>query len=218
MRSIYQPFQRNHERMLVMDIRSAELTKYAANAMLATRISFMNELANLAEKLGADIELVRKGIGSDPRIGYSFFCIRAAAMAARVFPRMSKRCAAPPANTAWICKCSAQWSRSTTRKKERLLQKVIDRFGEDLRGRRFALWGLAFKPRTDDMREAPSLVIIDACSAAARPCAPLTRSPCRKPVTRWAIASITRCPRWARSPTRRVVDRDGMERIPVPGL
>lgn len=218
MRSIYQPFQRNHERMLVMDIRSAELTKYAANAMLATRISFMNELANLAEKLGADIELVRKGIGSDPRIGYSFFLYPGCGYGGSCFPKDVKALRRTASEYGMDLQVLGAVESVNDTQKERLLQKVIDRFGEDLRGRRFALWGLAFKPRTDDMREAPSLVIIDACSAAARPCAPLTRSPCRKPVTRWAIASITRCPRWARSPTRRVVDRDGMERIPVPGL
>ncbi|GAB7125703.1 UDP-glucose/GDP-mannose dehydrogenase family protein [Silvimonas sp. JCM 19000] len=171
MRSIYQPFQRNHERMLVMDIRSAELTKYAANAMLATRISFMNELANLAEKLGADIELVRKGIGSDPRIGYSFL-YPGCGYGGSCFPKDVKALRRTASEYGMDLQVLGAVESVNDTQKERLLQKVIDRFGEDLRGRRFALWGLAFKPRTDDMREAPSLVIIDGLlSRGATVCA-----------------------------------------------
>ena len=164
MRSIYQPFQRNHERMLVMDIRSAELTKYAANAMLATRISFMNELANLAEKLGADIELVRKGIGSDPRIGYGFL-YPGCGYGGSCFPKDVKALRRTAAEYGMDLQVLGAVESVNDLQKERLLQKVVDRFGEDLRGRRFALWGLAFKPKTDDMREAPSLVIIDGLLA-----------------------------------------------------
>ncbi|KPC52742.1 UDP-glucose dehydrogenase family protein [Amantichitinum ursilacus] len=171
MRSIYQPFQRNHERMLVMDIRSAELTKYAANAMLATRISFMNELANLAEKLGADIELVRKGIGSDPRIGYSFL-YPGCGYGGSCFPKDVKALRRTATEYGMDLQVLGAVEAVNDLQKERLLQKVVDRFGEDLRGRRFALWGLAFKPRTDDMREAPSLVIIDGLlSRGATVCA-----------------------------------------------
>ncbi|MBB5189963.1 UDPglucose 6-dehydrogenase [Silvimonas terrae] len=164
MRTIYQPFQRNHERMLVMDIRSAELTKYAANAMLATRISFMNELANLAEKLGADIELVRKGIGSDPRIGYSF-----------LYPGAGYGGSCFPKDVKALCKTANEYDMTlkvleavedvNDAQKSLLVKKVTQRFGEDLKGRHFAIWGLAFKPKTDDMREAPSLVVIDGLLA-----------------------------------------------------
>ncbi|GGP18631.1 UDP-glucose dehydrogenase family protein [Silvimonas iriomotensis] len=164
MRTIYQPFQRNHERMLVMDIRSAELTKYAANAMLATRISFMNELANLAEKLGADIELVRKGIGSDPRIGYSF-----------LYPGAGYGGSCFPKDVKALCKTANEYGMTlqvleaveevNDVQKSLLVKKVTKRFGEDLKGRHFAVWGLAFKPKTDDMREAPSLVVIEGLLA-----------------------------------------------------
>ncbi len=160
MRALYAPFQRNHERLLVMDIRSAELTKYAANAMLATRISFMNELALLAEKLGADIELVRQGIGSDPRIGWHFL-YAGCGYGGSCFPKdvqaliRTSNAAEQPMLVLQAVEAANE------RQKHVLVDKIVARFGEDLAGKRFALWGLAFKPNTDDMREAPSRVIVD---------------------------------------------------------
>ncbi len=160
MRAIYAPFQRNHERMLVMDVRSAELTKYAANAMLATRISFMNELANLAERLGADIEQVRRGIGSDPRIGYHFL-YAGTGYGGSCFPKDVKALQRTGTQSGLDLHVLEAVERVNDAQKGMLVRKIARRFGEDLSGRRFALWGLAFKPNTDDMREAPSLVVID---------------------------------------------------------
>jgi UDPglucose 6-dehydrogenase len=160
MRTLYAPFQRSHERMLVMDVKSAELTKYAANAMLATRISFMNELANLAEQLGANIEQVRLGIGSDPRIGYHFL-YAGAGYGGSCFPkdvRALQRTAGHSGTQLRILKAVEQANEA---QKQVLLDKLTVRLGADLAGMRFALWGLAFKPNTDDMREAPSRVVID---------------------------------------------------------
>lgn len=160
MRALYAPFQRHHERMVLMDIRSAELTKYAANAMLATRISFMNELANLAEKLGADIEDVRKGIGSDPRIGYDFL-YAGAGYGGSCFPKDVKALIQTAAQDAGIeLQVLAAVERANQQQKHVLGQKVKKRFGNDLRGRHFAIWGLAFKANTDDMREASSLTVM----------------------------------------------------------
>jgi UDPglucose 6-dehydrogenase len=160
MRRLYEPFQRNHERMLVMSVRSAELTKYAANAMLATRISFMNELANLAEQLDADIEDVRKGIGSDPRIGYHFL-YPGIGYGGSCFPKDVKALIATGQERGQTMRMLQAAEEVNRRQKHRLVDKVLGEFGDDLHGRRFAMWGLAFKPNTDDMREAPSLVIID---------------------------------------------------------
>jgi UDPglucose 6-dehydrogenase len=164
MRELYAPAQRNHERLIVMDVRSAELTKYAANAMLATRISFMNELANLAERLGADIEQVRKGIGSDSRIGYDFL-YPGVGFGGSCFPKDVRALR----HTARQCGMDLAILEAVhdvnERQKHVLVDKVVARFGASLAGRRFALWGLSFKPNTDDMREAPSLVIIDALLA-----------------------------------------------------
>ena len=160
MRTLYAPFQRSHERMLVMDVKSAELTKYAANAMLATRISFMNELANLAEQLGANIEQVRVGIGSDPRIGYHFL-YAGAGYGGSCFPkdvRALQRTASHNGTQLRILKAVEEANEA---QKRVLLDKLAARLGADLAGMRFALWGLAFKPNTDDMREAPSRVVID---------------------------------------------------------
>jgi UDPglucose 6-dehydrogenase len=161
MRELYGPFQRNHERLQVMDIRSAELTKYAANAMLATRISFMNELALLAEKLGADIEHVRVGIGSDPRIGYHFL-YPGAGYGGSCFPKDVTALLRTGLENGIELKVVRAVEEANQRQKGVIAEKISRRFGEDLSGRRFALWGLAFKPNTDDMREAPSLVIIAA--------------------------------------------------------
>jgi UDPglucose 6-dehydrogenase len=146
--------------MLVMDVRSAEFTKYAANAMLATRISFMNELALLAEKVGADIELVRRGIGSDPRIGYQFL-YAGAGYGGSCFPKDVKALVKAASDSGIPLKVLTAVEEANERQKRVLVDKVVARFGDDLKGRRFAIWGLAFKPNTDDMREAPSLVIID---------------------------------------------------------
>jgi UDPglucose 6-dehydrogenase len=159
MRALYAPFQRNHERMMFMDVRSAELTKYAANAMLATRISFMNEMANLAERLGADIELVRAGIGSDPRIGYHFL-YAGAGYGGSCFPkdvqallRTSEEAGAPSRILAAV-------EAANDAQKHVLANKVVKHYGEDLSAVVIAVWGLAFKPNTDDMREAPSRVLV----------------------------------------------------------
>ena len=160
MRTLYAPFQRNHERLITMDIRSAELTKYAANAMLATRISFMNELANLAEKLGADIENVRHGIGSDPRIGYHF-----------LYPGCGYGGSCFPKDVQALRRTAVEYGApmhvidavevANDAQKHVLLDKIVAHFGTDLSGRTFAVWGLAFKPNTDDMREAPSRVLME---------------------------------------------------------
>jgi UDPglucose 6-dehydrogenase len=160
MRALYAPFQRNHERMLVMDVRSAELTKYAANAMLATRISFMNELANLAERLGADIEQVRRGIGSDPRIGYHFL-YAGAGYGGSCFPKDVQALQRTAQDNGMQLRVLEAVEQANEAQKRVLLDKITARFGERLDGRCFALWGLAFKPDTDDMREAPSRVLVD---------------------------------------------------------
>ena len=159
MRAVYAPFQRNHERMLVMDVRSAELTKYAANAMLATRISFMNELANLAERLGADIEQVRQGIGSDPRIGYHFL-YAGCGYGGSCFPKDVKALQRIAEQEGLNLRIMRAVEEVNEAQKHRLVQKITARLGERLEGRRFAVWGLAFKPNTDDMREAPSTVLV----------------------------------------------------------
>jgi UDPglucose 6-dehydrogenase len=161
MRELYSPFQRNHERLQVMDIRSAELTKYAANAMLATRISFMNELALLAEKLGADIEQVRVGIGSDPRIGYHFL-YPGAGFGGSCFPKDVTALLRTASENGIELKVVRAVEEANERQKGVIAEKIVKRFGGDLKGKRFALWGLAFKPNTDDMREAPSRVVIAA--------------------------------------------------------
>lgn len=159
MRSLYSPFQRNHDRMLFMDVRSAELTKYAANAMLATRISFMNEIANLAEVLGADIELVRQGIGSDPRIGYHFL-YAGCGYGGSCFPKDVQALQRSGTEAGRPSRILEAVEAANEAQKSVLVQKLIARFGDDLTGRRFAIWGLAFKPNTDDMRDAPSRVLI----------------------------------------------------------
>lgn len=161
LRSLYAPFQRNHDRLVVMDVRSAELTKYAANAMLATRISFMNELAMLAEKLGADIEQVRQGIGSDPRIGYHFL-YAGCGYGGSCFPKDVQALRRTAQENGVSVRVLDAVEEANTFQKGVLIQRLITRFGEDLRGKHFALWGLAFKPNTDDMREAPSRDMLEA--------------------------------------------------------
>jgi UDPglucose 6-dehydrogenase len=159
LRAVYAPFQRNHERLLVMDVRSAELTKYAANAMLATRISFMNELANLADELGADIEHVRQGIGADPRIGYHFL-YPGAGYGGSCFPKDVKALQFTAQQHGRPLTILAAVAEANEAQKLRLIEKITNRLGSDLAGRKIALWGLAFKPNTDDMREAPSQTIV----------------------------------------------------------
>lgn len=159
MRALYSPFIRNRDRLLVMDLRSAEFTKYAANAMLATRISFMNELAHLAEALGADIELVRQGIGSDPRIGTQFL-YAGAGYGGSCFPKDVKALVRAGAANRIELKILTAVESANERQKMIMVDNVVERFGENLIGRQFAIWGLAFKPNTDDMREAPSRVIV----------------------------------------------------------
>ena len=159
LRAVYAPFHRSHDRLLVMDVRSAELTKYAANAMLATRISFMNELANLADTLDADIEQVRQGIGSDPRIGYQFL-YPGAGYGGSCFPKDVRALQFTAREHGQPLHILAAVEAVNEAQKSRLLAKITGRLGENLDGRRFALWGLAFKANTDDMREAPSRTIV----------------------------------------------------------
>jgi len=159
MRNLYAPFQRNHERVILMDVRSAELTKYAANAMLATRISFMNELANLAERLGADIEQVRRGIGADPRIGYHFL-YPGVGYGGSCFPKDVQALLRTAGEAGMPLHVMEAVERANSAQKQVLGEKILKRFGADLTGLNFALWGLAFKPNTDDMREAPSLALV----------------------------------------------------------
>ena len=165
MRALYAPFQRNHERVIVMDVKSAELTKYAANAMLATRISFMNELALLAEQLGADIERVRQGMGSDPRIGYQFL-YPGCGYGGSCFPKDVQALMRTAGENGLDLKILQSVEEVNDHQKSVLLQKITRRFGEDLTGQHFAIWGLAFKPNTDDMREAPSRVLIEGLWAS----------------------------------------------------
>ncbi|MBA3596134.1 MAG: UDP-glucose/GDP-mannose dehydrogenase family protein [Methylibium sp.] len=160
MRSLYAPYVRNRDRVLVMDIRSAEFTKYAANAMLATRISFMNELSRVAEAVGADIELVRQGIGSDPRIGTQFL-YAGAGYGGSCFPKDVKALIRSASEAGHELELLGAVESVNERQKQLLADKIVARYGKDLSGKRFALWGLAFKPGTDDMREAPSRVLID---------------------------------------------------------
>jgi UDPglucose 6-dehydrogenase len=165
LRQVYGPFQRNHERIMVMSVRSAELTKYAANAMLATRISFMNEIANLAETLGADIEEVRRGLGADPRIGYHFL-YPGAGFGGSCFPKDVKALQRTAAEVSRPLKLLGAVEAVNEAQKHVLGGKITKRFGNSLEGKCFAVWGLAFKPNTDDMREAASRVLIEDLLAA----------------------------------------------------
>ncbi|HEX5768964.1 MAG TPA: UDP-glucose/GDP-mannose dehydrogenase family protein [Burkholderiales bacterium] len=165
LRQLYAPFQRNHERIMVRSVRSAELTKYAANSMLATRISFMNELANLAEAIGADIEEVRRGIGSDPRIGYQFL-YAGAGFGGSCFPKDVKALQRSALGAGKPLRVLAAVEAVNEAQKHVLAEKVKARLGKDLRGRTIAVWGLAFKANTDDMREAPSRTLITDLVAA----------------------------------------------------
>jgi UDPglucose 6-dehydrogenase len=164
MRSLYEPFTRNHDRMIVMDVRSAELTKYAANAMLATKISFMNELANLAERFGADIESVRIGLGSDPRIGYAFI-YPGVGYGGSCFPKDVQALQRSAQNVGYDATILAAVESVNNRQKQVLFTKIKAHFG-DLRDKTVAIWGLAFKPNTDDMREASSRVLMESLWSA----------------------------------------------------
>lgn len=161
LRQLYAPFQRNRDRLTVMDVKSAELTKYAANAMLATRISFMNELAVLAEKLGADIEQVRHGIGSDPRIGYHFL-YAGCGYGGSCFPKDVQALRRTGQENGVTLRVLDAVEEANDVQKQILVNKLTARLGTDLKGKRFAMWGLAFKPNTDDMREAPSRSMLEA--------------------------------------------------------
>ena len=161
MRELYAPFNRNHEKIIVMDIRSAELTKYAANCMLATKISFMNEMANIAERVGADIEQVRHGIGSDPRIGYQFI-YPGCGYGGSCFPKDVQALVRTTEAIGYESQILKAVEAVNYRQKTKLFEYISQHFGENLKGKVFALWGLAFKPNTDDMREAPSRVLMEA--------------------------------------------------------
>jgi UDPglucose 6-dehydrogenase len=164
LRSLYEPFTRNRDRMIVMDVRSAELTKYAANAMLATKISFMNELANLAERFGADIESVRIGLGSDPRIGYAFI-YPGVGYGGSCFPKDVQALQRSAEEVGYDASILAAVESVNNRQKQVLFNKIKAHFGE-LHGKTIAIWGLAFKPNTDDMREAASRVLMESLWSA----------------------------------------------------
>ncbi len=180
MRDLYAPFNRNHDRIIFMDLRSAELTKYAANCMLATKISFINQIAELAEHLGADIEAVRLGIGADSRIGYHFI-YPGCGYGGSCFPKDMRALI----HSAKQANCSSDLLEAVEainqRQKSKLFERINAFFKGNLRGKTFALWGLAFKPNTDDMRDAPSRVLMEALWPPAPMCARSTPKPCRKP-------------------------------------
>lgn len=161
LKALYAPFNRNHDRIITMDVRSAELTKYAANAMLATKISFMNELANIADQVGADIEQVRNGIGSDSRIGYSFI-YAGCGYGGSCFPKDVKALVHIAKKQGYHAELISAVENVNARQKQVLFHKIQDYYQHQLQGKTFALWGLAFKPKTDDMREAPSRVLLEA--------------------------------------------------------
>jgi UDPglucose 6-dehydrogenase len=165
LRELYAPFNRNHDRMIFMDVRSAELTKYAANAMLATKISFINEMANLAERLGADIEQVRNGIGADPRIGYHFI-YPGCGYGGSCFPKDVKALINIGKDIDYKTTLMEAVDQVNQAQKSKLFGYVSQHFGDNLKGKTFAIWGLSFKPNTDDMREAPSRVLMEALWAA----------------------------------------------------
>lgn len=165
LRELYSPFNRNHDKIIVMDIRSAELTKYAANCMLATKISFMNEMANLAELFGADIENVRKGIGSDPRIGYQFI-YPGCGYGGSCFPKDVQALVRSAQSVGYTAQVLEAVEAVNYAQKEKLFEYILRHFGGDVTGKTVALWGLSFKPNTDDMREASSRVLMEKLWAA----------------------------------------------------
>ena len=167
LKTLYAPFNRNHERLVLMDVRSAELTKYAANAMLATKISFMNEMANIAERVGADIELVRHGIGSDPRIGYSFI-YPGAGYGGSCFPKDVRALEYTARQHGYEARLLTAVEAVNDDQKGKLFELIQRHFGGSLRGKTIAVWGLAFKPNTDDMREASSRRLLRATLGGRR--------------------------------------------------
>lgn len=182
MRECYAPYNRNHDKLMFMDIRAAELTKYAANAMLATKISFMNEMAQLAERLGVDIEHVREGIGSDPRIGYHFI-YPGCGYGGSCFPKDVKALTRTAKSIGYQAELLEAVDAVNERQKSILFQKLHKAFDGDLKGRTIAVWGLAFKPNTDDMREAPSRVLMEAlweAGAKVRAFDPEARAECAR--------------------------------------
>ncbi|MGL6298367.1 MAG: UDP-glucose dehydrogenase family protein [Methanobacteriaceae archaeon] len=160
LKELYSPYVRNHDRFMVMDIRSAEMSKYASNAMLATRISFMNEMANICEKVGADINNVRLGVGSDPRIGYSFL-YAGCGYGGSCFPKDIQALIKTAEDNGYSPKILKEVEAVNKKQKMLLVNKIINRFGKDLSNLKIGIWGLSFKPGTDDMREAPSIIIIN---------------------------------------------------------
>ena len=165
LRALYEPFCRNHDRMIIMDVRSAELTKYASNAMLATKISFINELANIAERVGADIENVRVGMGADIRIGYHFI-YPGAGYGGSCFPKDVRALARSAADAGYTASLMEAVELVNSRQKSRLFDKISEHFNGYLKGKALAIWGLSFKPETDDMREASSRILMEALWAA----------------------------------------------------
>ncbi|MGD8927018.1 MAG: UDP-glucose/GDP-mannose dehydrogenase family protein [Thioalkalispiraceae bacterium] len=161
LKALYAPFNRNHDRLVVMDVRSAELTKYAANSLLATKISFMNELSNIAELTGADIESVRIGIGSDPRIGYHFI-YPGAGYGGSCFPKDVQALGKTAREYGYTAELLESVEAVNYRQKEVIFKKIMTHYDNDIKGKKFALWGLSFKPNTDDMREAPSRVLLES--------------------------------------------------------
>ena len=161
LRALYEPFNRNHDRLISMDVRSAELTKYAANAMLAAKISFMNELANIAERFGADIENVRLGIGSDPRIGYAFI-YPGVGYGGSCFPKDVRALSRSASAAGYQAELLNSVEAVNNRQKQRLFDRISEHYDGNLEGKTIALWGLSFKPKTDDMRDAPSRVLMEA--------------------------------------------------------
>lgn len=181
-RTLYAPFNRNRDRLMFMSVRSAELTKYAANALLATRISFINEIANIAEHMGADIEEVRQGIGSDPRIGHHFI-YPGCGYGGSCFPKDVRALAAAARNSGYPAALLAEVENVNQRQKRTLFDKLEQLFDGDLRGRTIAIWGLAFKPETDDMREAPSRELMEQlwrAGARVRAYDPVAMEQCRR--------------------------------------
>ncbi len=217
--TLYEPFTRNRERMIVMDVKSAELTKYAANAMLATKISFMNELANLAERFGADIESVRIGLGSDPRIGYAFI-YPGVGYGGSCFPKDVQALQRSAQDVGYDAGILAAVESVNNRQKQVLFGKIKAHFGE-LRGKTVALWGLAFKPNTDDMREAASRVLMEslwAAGAKVRAYDPIAMPECKR--IYGERPDLTLCKTASRSaPGRRCPGhRHGMARVQEPGF
>ena len=216
LRALYAPFTRTTDRMLVMDRRSAELTKYAANSMLATRISFMNDLANLCELLGADIELVRKGMGSDVRIGPKFL-YAGPGFGGSCFPKDLRAAVSTGREVGYKLEILDAVVAVNERQKQKLGEKVIAHFGGNLAGRRIAVWGLAFKPGTDDIREAPALVLIDRTSRRGRE--GRGDGPGRdgsRPQADWRPHSVRRVELRVRARRRRPRAGHGMARVPAP--